>query len=483
MKSDSIKGQTLRGVIWSFADVLSRQGIQLIVQIVLARLLLPEHFGLIGMITIFIAISKSFVESGLDQALIREKQPTQADYSTVFYFNLLVSILIYIFLFVSAPMISAFFNEPKLTGIVRVLMIIIIINAFGVIQRVLLIREVDFKTQSKITIIAGTVSGVIAILFALNNLGIWSLVVQTAMLQLIEVLLLFYRSRWTPSLVFSVSSFKHFFDFGYKLLLSGLIETIYKNIFFVIIGKTYSAAQLGFYTNASKIADVSSGSIHLALGKVTYPVLSRIKDDQSRLSRNYKKLINMTSFLNFPLMMGLAAIAPNLIPFLLGNQWLPVVKYFQLLCFAGMILPINGFNLNILKVKGRTDLFLTLAIIRKIILTVLIFLAVILNIGIEGLIGAAIVDSYISFFIISYFSGKEISYRPTRQVKDMALSYVGSIIMALIVYYSGVYLNTFAFLDMLIQICLGVIIYIIFSIISRSNEFKEILKVLKIIKV
>lgn len=478
MKNKSIKSLTINGLVWSFTELLSKQGLQLVIQIILARLLLPEHFGLIGMITILIAVSNSLVQSGMDQALIREKELNQKDYSTVFYFNFAISILIYIIVFLAAPAISLFFNEPQLVEIIRILMVIVIINALGVIQRVILIRNVDFKTQTKITIIASMISGLVAVTFAFNGLGVWSLVAQSIVMQLVQVALLYINNRWLPSFTFSFSSFKRFFNFGYKLLLSGLIDTTYKNIYFVIIGKLYPTALLGYYTNASKLRDVSSQSISQAIQKVTYPVLSSIKEDEKRLASNYKKIIKMAAYLNFPFMLGLAATAPNFIPLLLGDKWIPSVIYFQLLSLAGMLYPIHAINLNILKVKGRSDLFLKLEIIKKIILTLLIFLAVILNLGIEGLIGAAIANSYISLFINMHYSGREISYSYAKQLMDLLPIFLSSTIMAVIVYFSNEFMFGIYALDLILQIVIGIVLYIALSLLFRIQELKEILKLI-----
>lgn len=478
MNNNTVKNTTVKGLAWSFTELIAKQGIQLVIQIILARLLVPEHFGLIGMITIFIALSNSIVQSGMDQALIREKNPTQTDYSTVFFFNLFVAVCIYLILFVSAPTISNFFNEPQLIEIIRVLMIIVIINAVGVIQRVILIRKVDFKTQTKISIIAGLCSGVIAIILALTGFGVWSLVVQTIMMQLVQVIFLYINYRWKPSLNFSISAFKNFFNFGYKLLLSGLIDTTYKNIYFVIIGKLYPAAHLGYYTNASKFRDVASQSITQAIQKVTYPVLSSIKEDEERLSYSYKKLIKITAFLYFPFMLGLAVTSSNFIPLLLGEQWLPSVLYFQLLSVAGMLYPIHSINLNILKVKGRSDLFLKLEIIKKSVLSLLILFAVLLETGIVGLIGAAIINSFISLFINMHYSGREISYSFLKQIKDLLPIFFSSIVMSLIIHFVSSYLFGIYFIDLLIEILIGIVTYIIVSKLIKVDAFNDVYKVI-----
>lgn len=479
MLQKKLKSKAILGIFWSIIDFLSKQGIQLTVQIVLARLLLPEHFGLIGMITIFIAFSNALVQSGLDQALIRERNLGREDYSTVFYFNLFVSIIIYIVLFFMAPYIASFFEEPQLIRILRVITLIIIVNSFSVIQRVILIRNVDFKTQTKVSVISGTASGIIAVTMAFLGAGVWSLVFQQVVSRSMEAILLMANNRWKPSLKFNLTSFKKYFNFGYKLLLSGLIDTFYKNIYFVIIGKIYPASLLGYFTNASKLRDVSSQSVSQAIQKVTYPILSGIQEDETRLASSYKRIIKMSSFLFFPFMLGVAAIAPNLIPFLLGEKWIPSVIYFQLLSIAALLYPIHAINLNILKVKNRSDLFLYLEIIKKLILTVLIILAFTIGNSIEALIIALILQSYLALIINTHFSGKEINYSLIEQIKDMAPSFINSLIMSLIVSYVSIFLTSWVFVKLMLQIILGVLIYIFLSFLFNKSEFYSVLKMIK----
>lgn len=471
-----LNSRTIKALIWSFTELVSKQGIQLIIQIILARLLLPEHFGMIGMITIFIALSTTFVQSGLDQALIRESNPGKEDYSTVFYFNFIISIIIYIVLFMTSPMIADFYGEPQLVIIIRVMMLVVIINSFAVIQRVILIRKVDFKTQTKISLISGVSSGIIAICVALLGMGVWSLVIQQLTSRLIEALLLILSNQWFPSLKFNIRLFKKYFNFGYKLLLSGLLDTVYKNIYFVIIGKVYPATQLGYYTNAQKLSDTSSQSVSQAIQKVTYPVLSSIQQDPLKLASKYKRIIKMTSFLFFPVMMVIVAIAPNLIPFVLGEKWIPSIIYFQLLCIAGIFYPIHALNLNVLKVKNRSDLFLTLEIMKKVIFTLLITIAIIFGNSIEALISASIIQAFIALFINTYYSGREIGYTLRLQIRDMLPAFIISVTVCFIVYFAGIFLTTWLFVTLIIQIILGITIYILLSALFNKNEFNYIVK-------
>ncbi|MFD1031311.1 lipopolysaccharide biosynthesis protein [Metaplanococcus flavidus] len=473
-QQNSLKKKTIGGLLWSFGDLMGNQGIQFIIQIILARMLLPEHFGLIGMIIVFIAVSNSIVDSGFTQALIREQNTTQTDYSTVFYFNLAVSILIYFFMYLIAPAVSVFFGEPELISLLRVLTLGIIINAFGIIPRAMFTKEVNFKAQAKVNMAASIISGVVAVAMALAGFGVWSLVFRTLALNIIQSLLLTLSKRWLPSFVFSITSFKRLFGFGWKLLVSGLIDTIFTNIYFVIIGRQYSTAQLGYYTNASKFCDMAAQNLSATIQRVTYPVLSSIQNEKERLKQSYRKVIKLSAFIIFPIMIGLAAIAEPLILFLFGAQWMPMVIYFQLLCIGGMLYPIHALNLNILQVKGRSDLYLNLEILKMVVASILIFLAIWLKLGIFGLVGAAVLDSYIALFINTYFSGKLISYTVKEQMKDLVPIYTVSVLMGIIVYVAGAVISENNFLTMLMQIILGIIIYMGISKLVKIGELNII---------
>lgn len=472
-KESTLKQKTINGLFWSFGDLITNQGIQFIIQIILARLLLPENFGLIGMIFIFIVIANSFIDSGISNALIRDQNTNQADYSTVFYFNLLTSLVMYAVIYTSAPSISVFFNEPQLVLILRVLSVCLIINAFGIIQRVQLVKNVDFKTQMKINTIAGVLSGIIGIVFAVLGFGVWSLVVKSVTMQIFQSGFLWKLNSWKPSFVFKYASFKRLFGFGWKLMISSLISSIYSNIYNILIGKMYSATQLGYYTNAVKLNDVVSQSITSALQRVTYPVLSTIQEDK-RLRYGFKKIIRMSAFINFPAMVGLATVAEPFVNLLFGDKWLPMAIYFQFLCFAGMLYPLNSINLNILQVKGKVNLYLQLTIVSKVILSVLIIGVIWFKLGVIGLIGAVIIQSYIDFFINSYFSGKELSYSMIEQMKDIFLIYVVTIIMGTIVYLCGMLLPVNNLIKIVFQIVIGCIAYIGMSKLAKIPELNEV---------
>jgi O-antigen/teichoic acid export membrane protein len=469
-ESSNLRQKTASGLFWSFSDLVANQGIQFIIQVILARLLLVEDFGLIGMITIFIAISTSFIDSGFSQALIREQEAKQEDFSTVFLFNLAMACGLYIILFLSAPLVGDFFREPRLIAILRVLSLVLIINSFGLIQRVMLVRRIDFKTQTKISIIASVTSGIVAIVLAYFGFGAWSLVIRTLTMQFLVAFLLSISNKWKPSLVFSVHSFKRLFRFGSRLLVSGLINTIYVNIYYVIIGRFFSATDLGYYTNAKKLEETTSMAVTGALQRVSYPVLSSMQSEESRLKAGFAKIIRTSTYLNFPIMVFLAAIASSLIGLVFGVKWLPSVPYFQILCFAGMIYPLHAINLNILQVKGRSDLFLKLEIIKKAVYTLTIVVVLLLKLGIIGLIWGMVANSYIAYYINALYSKKLISYSIKDQIKDILPSYLLSFSMGAIVYIVGLMMPGGDLIKLLVQTLVGFTTYIGLSKLFKIKE-------------
>jgi len=433
--SSSLKQKTISGLTWSFIDSIANQGISFIVGIVLARILTPKEFGLVGMITIFIAISSSFINSGFGAALIQKQNCTEKDFSTVFYFNLTTGVLFFWILFFSAPFISHFFNEPQLTYLIQVLGIVLIIDALTIIQRTILTKRIDFKLQTKVSVISSSFSGIIGLTMAFNGFGVWSLVARQISQQAMNSLLLWIWNRWSPLLVFSLDSFRQLFSFGSKLLISGLIDTIYRNVYYVIIGKFFSAVELGYYTRAEQFQSLPSANLQGVIGRVSYPVLVTIQDDIPRLRETYKKIVRSTMLITFVMMLGMAAIARSMILTLIGEQWEPCVIYLQLLCFVGMLYPLHALNLNMLNVQGRSDLYLRLEVIKKILAAPVIVIAIIW--GIKSMIIGMLFLSLIAYYLNSYWSGRLIGYPYLEQIKDILPSFILATIMSSIVFVEG----------------------------------------------
>jgi O-antigen/teichoic acid export membrane protein len=465
----SLKQKTVSGLLWSFVDTFAGQGLTFIVGIILARILSPREFGLIGMITVFIAVSESFINSGFSSALIRKKDCTNIDFSTVFYFNLAAGILFFLILFFTAPFIAGFFDEPKLKPIVQVLGIVLIIDSLTLIQRTILTKRIDFKLQARISVIASLGSGVIAIVMAYKGFGVWSLVAQRIAKQGLNSIFLWLWNRWKPLLVFSMQSFKELFGFGSKLLVSGLINTIYQNIYYLIIGKYFSAQELGYYTRANEFQRIPSQSLNGVIGRVTYPVLASIQDDKPRLKNNYQKLIRSTMFITFVLMLGMAAAAEPMIITLVGEKWRPSIIYLQMLSFVGMMYPLHALNLNMLQVSGRSDLFLKLEVIKKILAIPTIVIGVIW--GIKIMIIGMMVNTLVAYYLNSYWSGRFIGYSFKQQVVDILPSFGLALTMAVFVYILGLFLPFSYLWVLIIQIIAGALFILLFCEITRFRDY------------
>ncbi|MCF8345872.1 MAG: lipopolysaccharide biosynthesis protein [Bacteroidales bacterium] len=454
----SLKQMTVKGLAWSFLDNIVVQGVGFITGIILARLLSPREFGLVGMVTIFIALGQSFVDSGFTQALIRKKECTQADYSTVFFFNVLVGIAWYILLLVSAGSIAGFFSQPELTGLVPVLGLGVVINAFSIIQTTQLTKRIDFKLQTRISVVSSILSGIIAVVLAFRGFGVWSLVVLSLARNILNTLFLWFWNKWKPSLVFDLTSFKKLFGFGSKLLLVGLIDTTYRNIYLAVIGKFFSAADLGFYTRADQFKQLPSQNLTAIVQRVSYPVLSSISDDFPAMKSAYKKLIKSTMLISFVLMIGLAAVAEPMVLTLIGEQWLVSAEYLQLLCFGGMLYPLHALNLNMLSVQGRSDLFLRLEIIKKALAVPVIIVGI--NYGIKVMIMAMIVNSLIAYYLNSYWSGRFIGYSMLEQVRDILPSFLLASTMGLAVFFTGHLIAASPIITLAVQILVGALLTI-----------------------
>ena len=426
--TESLKNKTVKGVGWSFIDNLSSSGITFLVGLVLARLLTPSEYGIMAILTIFIAVSNSIVDSGFSNALIRKTDARRVDYNTVFLFNLLVSGLLYVVLFLAAPAISRFFKEPLLVEVMRVIGWVLVINALAIIPRTLFVKEVNFKTQTKVSLIASISSGVIGIGMALAGLGVWSLVGQQLSRQLLNTLFLWIYCTWRPAWEFSMQSFKELFGFGSKILLSGLLNTIFNEIYSLVIGRCYTSAQLGQYTRANQFNQIFSSNLTTVIQRVSYPVLSSIQDESERLREAYRKVIKSTMLISFACMLGLAAVARPLILILIGEKWLPAVGFLQIICFSGMFYPLHAINLNILQVKGRSDLFLRLEIIKKIIAVGPLVLGVLYSI--EYMLWGSVCTSLIAYFLNSYYSADLIDYPTKEQIKDILPTFLVSFVTA-----------------------------------------------------
>lgn len=429
-----LRKKTLDGLIWTFAQQFGVQFINFGVSIVLARLLLPSEFGLLGMIAIFIAIGTSLVDSGMASSLIRTKDPDQIDYSTVFFTNLAVAIVVYGIVFFSAPFISDFFAQPVLINLVRVYCLTFIIGAFSTVQSTKLNKEMNFKTQMLINIPSLIVASGVGIYLANNGYGVWSLVYMNLFQSAIATIQLWIYSKWSPSFIFDRQRLIRHINFGYKLTISGILNTIVKNVYNIVIGRFFSAAQLGFYIRAKSMQELPVINISNALNKVTYPMFASIHDDDQKLRSVYKQLIQFIFFVIAPLMILAIIVAEPLFRFLLTEKWLPAVPYFQILCIAGIVTPLNAYNLNVLLVKGRSDRYLKLEVIKNVLTFASVLLAI--PFGISGLLWSIVGIAYVTFFVNAYFCGRILNFSILHQVADIFPVFVIALVSGVAAYFA-----------------------------------------------
>ena len=373
--NNNIKAQAVKGVIWSTIERFSMQGVQFILGIIMARLLTPHDYGLIGMIFIFMSISQVFIDGGFTNALIQKQNRSETDYSTVFYINIIISIIFYIILYLLAPYIASYFEQPLLKDITRIYSISLILNSLVAVNRTKLVIAVDFKTQTKISFTSALLSGIIGVTYAWLGYGVWALVIQALTSSIFNIILSFYYVKWIPMWTFSYTSFKNLFSFGSKLLIASLISNIYSNLYIFAIGKKFSAYSLGLYTRADHFAQFASSNLGNILSRVSFPILSQIQDDNEHLVRAYKKYIQMSALIIFPLILGLCGVAKPLISILLSEKWIDCVILLQILCFCYLWNCITTINLNLLNVKGRSDLVLKLEMIKKSIAFTILFIS------------------------------------------------------------------------------------------------------------
>ena len=406
--SVNLKSAGRSGMLWSFMIQGGTQVINFVVTVILARLLLPEQFGLIGMIAIFLAISRALVDGGFVSSLIRTKDVVDADYSTVFFVNLGASIILYSLLFISAPYIADFYNEQVLVNLIRVLGLGLIINAFSMVQSTKLNKALQFKTQFKLQLPSLIISAVISIIMAYHNYGVWSLVAKEILFAVIATIQLWWYAKWVPKLIFDKEKFKYHFNFSYKLSLTQIINTTFDNLYNVVIGKYFSAAQLGFFTRARSLQQLPSDFFYNAFNRVFYPLLAEVNHDNTKLKSVYSQLMKIVVFTVTPILVFLGIVANPFIRFLLTEKWLPAVPYFQLLLISAIFYPMHLYNLNICNLKSRSDMVLKLSMLHNFLLLGGAFTAI--WFGIYGLLYSLVIVNILITIINSYFSGQLIGY-------------------------------------------------------------------------
>lgn len=473
----SLKEKTVKGVLWSSIDRFSTQGISFVFSILIARLLLPSDYGVIAMLGIFMAVSQCFIDSGFGTALIRKNDRTETDYCTVFYFNIVVACFFYGLLWLASPYIALFYDMPLLETVTKVVGLNLIVGSLSGIQSAQLSIAIDFKSRAKISVVTTLFTGVVGLWLAYSGYGVWALVFQGLSSNILRTLLLWVYVKWRPQWVFSWKSFREMFSFGSKMLASGLLDTIYNNIYTIVIGKCFNSAALGVYSRADGLAQFPSSNITGVLQAVTFPVLSSIQNDEERLAVGYKKLLRLSAFVIFPAMVGLAAVADPFIRLALTDKWEGAIRFLQIICFSMMWYPIHAINLNLLTATGRSDYFLKLEVIKKV--QGVIVLAVTVPMGLVAMCYGRIVSSLISLVWNTYYTKKIIGYGYVQQMKDLTHIIIHSLIMFGVVFAITQWLPSL-WLQLVIGIVVGVAYYVIGAYLMKFDELKEVMSILKL---
>jgi O-antigen/teichoic acid export membrane protein len=469
--------KTTAALIWSMTERVGVQAVQFIIGIILARLLSPAEFGLVGMLTIFIAVSGIFIESGFGTALVQKQDATHTDECSIFYFNIFISVIAAVILCILAPYIAAFYHESILTPLTQVLSLNLIINAFGLIQVRILTKDIDFKTQTEVSILALIISGTIGVYFAITGFGVWSLVIQSISNNFFRTAFFWAFNHWRPSWIFSFASLKGMFGYGSKLLVVSLINTIVDNIYYLVIGKFYAAAEVGFYTRARSFEQIPSTGIMAVVGRVSFPVFASIQEDQVRLKRGLKKSLTTLVCINFPIMIGLAVVAKPLVIVLITEKWLPCVPYLQVLCIVGMMYPPYSISVNVMKAVGRSDLLLRLEIIKQFL--VLLNIAVTWRWGVLAMIWGHVIISFVTCYLASFSNSDIINYKLSEQIKDITPYLIISLVMGAMVWMIKLLDISSNLILLIIQCVAGFLLYIFLGRLFRLPVFNELLLMFK----
>ena len=473
---ESLKNKTVKGVSWSFAEQLLTRGSNFVIGIIIARILSPTDYGLVGMLGIFLGISQLFIDGGLTSALIRSKNPSEKDYSTVYMINIVVSIFFYFLLFFCAPAIANYFNQPLLESMTRVIALILVISSVASVQGTYLTIKVDFKTKTRISIISSLISGLTGVILAYRGFGVWALVAQNVMsATAISVVTLLYV-RWIPRVIFSVDSFRRLFSYSSKLLVSSCISVIYNNSYSLVIGKRFSPTDVGLYSRAGQFPGMADSTITSALNKVAFPVLSQVQEDDNRLLWIYEKYIQLSSFLLFPVMMGLCGCARPLVSILLKEQWLACVPFMQILCFGKMTNGITTINLNLLYVKGRSDLVLRLEIIKKIIAFSILFVTVFFGLKIMCL--GQMAYGFIALYLNCHYTKKILGYSFGRQMVTVA-PYFGLSIIVLGISLLSTSLIYNGYISIMVSLTVCLAVYLVMARWLKLYAYREIVTIVQ----
>lgn len=470
------KKRVTTNFLWRFLERCGAEGVTFIVSIVLARILDPTTYGTVALVTVFTSLLQVFVDSGLATALIQKKDADDIDFSTVFYFNFGMCLFLYALMFFAAPYIAKFYKIPELTPVIRVLSLILVVSGVKNVQQAYVSRHLMFKKFFFATLIGTIGAAVLGIWMAYNGYGVWALVAQMLFNTLVDTIVLWITVKWRPKLVFSWQRLKVLFSYGWKLLVSSLLDKLTGDLRNLIIGRMYTPQDLAFYTKAALFPKAIVTNINTSIDSVLLPTMSKSQDNVEQVRNMTRRAIKVSSYIMLPAMVGLAVCAEPIVKLVLTDKWLPSVPYLRIFCFTFAFYPIHTANLNAIKAMGRSDIFLKLEIIKKIISFTVLFAT--MWFGVMAMAYSLLFTSVCSQIVNSWPNKKLLRYRYLDQLKDMLPQIGLSVIMGVIV-YSVNFLNLSSGISLLIQIPLGVLVYVVLSKLFKMDSFVYILKIIK----
>ena len=465
----SLKKDVVLGIVWSAIQRFGAIGISFIANLFFARLLSPDDFGCIGMVSIFLALSNVFIDGGFGSALIQRKNPTIVDYSTIFYWNILIAVIFYVILFFSAPYIAKFYKIEILSSLLRLLGLVLIINALAAIQANILRKNLQFKKLAISYIIPSLLGAIVGVVCAYNNVGVYSLIIYNILNSALTLVFVTINAHFKPVLTFSFQSVKSLFNFGGLMMLSNLVEIIYVNIQSVIIGKKYSAADLGYYTQANKLAEIPGNTLSSIVNAVTFPAFSKINTETDRLKRALRANVISATYVTFPIFIVLSLIAAPLINLLYGEQWHASVELFQIICMQAMFFTVNTANTNMILSLGKSKFYFKIQLLKRTIAIICIIIG--LQFGLKGMLIGLVVSSYIYFIINSIASGMTIGYKFKSQVKDAGVNYLLSMGLGVMFLFLNSRVGITGFKLLFLCPIAYLIVYVSLSAIFRINGY------------
>lgn len=472
------KNITIKSLLYKFLERTSVQGISFLVGIVLARILSPKEYGMLAILLIFINIASVFVQSGMSTALVQKKEVNEEDYAVVFYISLSIAVVTYLILYISAPFIADFYDIKQLSVYLRILALMLFPGAINVVQLAKLTKEMRFKNIMYSNLSASILSGIIGVISAIFNLGVWALVLQQLSYRIIVCLVMWFTVNWRPQLVFSVEKAKGLYSFGWKILLSNIINTIYNNLRSLVIGKKYTASTLAYYNQGNLFPLTIISNINVSIEVVMLPVLSSQQDNKFQMKSTIRKSVRISTLLIFPMMVGLGVVAKNVVIIILTEKWLPCVPFLQLLCIVYAFWPYYTANLQTIKALGRGDIYLKLEIIKKIYGIIVLAIAVIFFDTVMAIVIGAVLTIPIEIIINAVPVKKLIDYGYAEQIKDILPSFVIACIMGVVVYMVS-FLSLNVYIMLLLQIFVGIVTYILLCVISKNESFFYVLNIMK----